>query len=176
MGNDVLNVDSADVKEHQIEFSSVTQFKTQEEIDIMKNDGEDELIWGVFKVKDESVKTNCKTDEWKRAIVYLIYENYINTSVPVTVKNNDVDENEKSVRKQILEHYIITRNETDYILVDDINATLRLCKKKICNNLLNMMIIKKRSKMCNYTRDKYVYIGIVKKEVEDVEGDSETAF
>jgi hypothetical protein len=176
MGNDELKVDTPDVKEHLIEFSSVTQFRSAAEIDVMKNNGEDELIWGVYNIKDEAIKTNCKTDEWKKAIAFLIYENYINSSVPVVVKNDDLDDNEKSTRQQILEHYTITRKNTDYVLVEDINITIKLCKKKICNELINMSITKKKSNYSGNTRNKWIYIGLVKKEVEEVEDEAETAF
>jgi hypothetical protein len=169
MGNDELKCDIADVKEHQVEFQSVAQFRSAEEIQKMKDEGENELIWRNYNVKDEFIKTNCRTEEWKKAIVYLIYENYIHTSVPVVVKTEDLEDNEKTVIKQILEHYTITQNDYDYVLVEDVNTTLQLCKKKICKELESRGVKKIKSCKRDNTRSKWVYVGLIKNEVEEVE-------
>jgi len=61
-GNNSLVVEGNDCLEHRIEFSSVNQFKTQEEIDYLvkeKKISESEMTR--YKVKDSTVKDKCKT-------------------------------------------------------------------------------------------------------------------
>ncbi len=76
MGNHELKADSNDVFEHHIEFSSVVQFKSQEEINIMRENGENELLINSFKIKDPNIKPNTQTEEWKNAMVMLLFLNW----------------------------------------------------------------------------------------------------
>ena len=166
MGNNKLNVDLKDTMEHCIEFNSVNQFKKKEEIDKMKHNGEDELLWSSYKIKDETIKDKCKSEDWNNAIVYLLYENYINTAISV-FSNDDDEEDNFSLRRKILNAFTITKNKNDFLLVNDVCEILKDCKKKINNELLNMGVSKKRWKSGEHC-DKMVYYGITQKEIHEV--------
>ena len=75
MGNNEVIVDDKDAYEHHIPFHSVNQFKTQDEINRMRERGESELVLQSFKIKDPTIKDKCLTEEWKNAFVYLVYQN-----------------------------------------------------------------------------------------------------
>ena len=92
-GNNSLVVEGNDSLEHRIEFSSVNQFKTQEEIDyLVKEKKISESEKKRYKVKDLTIKDKCKTLDWINAVVYLLYENY--NSIPISVlKTIDEEEN-----------------------------------------------------------------------------------
>ena len=158
MGNNTLAVDVADTMEHCLEFSSVCQFKTQAEIDEMINNGESELIWGIYKIKNPDIKSFCSTDEWKKAIVYLLYSNYINTAVPI-VRTND-ENTDGNLRRNILEHYQITHNADDALLVDDVCSNLKNEKGKIIRELESLGVSKRKSSIRNATRNKQCFFGI----------------
>ena len=158
MGNNKLNVDVSDTLEHCVEFSSVGQFKTQAEIDKMKADGEPEMLWSVYKVKDPSIKDKCATLDWKMAAVYLLFSSYQDDAV-VIEKEQDVED--WSLRKRILESYEITQNyERDYILVDTLVEILRTDRGKLTAELASMGTKKKKSCKGGETRNKMCFFGI----------------
>ena len=159
MGNNALNVDCADAFEHHIPFHSVCQFKSQNEIDRMREEGTNELILQSYKIKDPSIKSDCMTDEWKNAIIYLVYQNYINDAIPVINEDVDDDPTTKSVRQKILTNYEITQNPNDCIVCDDVFKRLNDCKKKIKNEFESMGIEKKVSNKGD-TRKQTCFFGI----------------
>ena len=164
LGNNAINVDVKDAYEHCVEFSSVNQFKSQQQIDDMRNRGEPELLIQGYKVKDPTIKTNCLTNEdWKNAIVYLLFQNYKDYAVENSHKCEDED-NTMSLRKTILTKCIITQNKKDEVLATKMEEHINDCKKKIKNELESMGVIKKKVKSGEY-RDKLCYIGI--KLIED---------
>jgi len=167
LGNNVLEVDVKDTMEHCIQFSSVNQFKTQEEIDQLKSEGANELFWSSFKVKDSSIKNNCCTDEWKKATVYLIYQNYVNSAVTVICDKSE--DNEITLRQKILEHYDITGDINDIIRCDIVYEYIRDSNKKIVNELVSMGVTKKESKVRDNNRGKQCFYGIKVKDIEVVE-------
>jgi hypothetical protein len=59
-GNSSLNFDNVDCFETGLEFNSVVQFKTQEEIDFMIKEGRDEKEMERYKVADKNIKEYCK--------------------------------------------------------------------------------------------------------------------
>jgi len=75
MGNNYLNVDTVDMNEQRLEFNSVCQFKTQEEIDDMRKNGDDELLISSYKIKDPKLKDLCREEKYKNALIYLVFEN-----------------------------------------------------------------------------------------------------
>jgi hypothetical protein len=159
MGNNALNVDCADAFEHHIPFHSVCQFKSQNEIDRMREEGANELILQSYKIKDPSIKSDCMTDEWKNAIIYLVYQNYIDEAIPVINEDVDDDPTTKSVRQKILTNYEITHNPNDCIVCDDVFKRLNDCKKKIKNEFESMGIEKKVSNKGD-TRKQTCFFGI----------------
>jgi hypothetical protein len=169
MGNNELFVDTPDAFETCVEFSSVIEFKTQEEIDEMIADKEDQLVIDSFKIRDDTTKDNCKTEEWQNAIVYLIFENYKKYAVSV-YKNADDGDN-YNLRKSILKNFTITGNSKNYLLCEEVHAALGDCKKKICNEFKSMGVMKKKNKNVGNDRDKFCYYGIVKREAIEEDED-----
>ena len=159
-GNNELEVDVKDTMEHCIQFSSVNQFKTQEQINIMKADGASDLLCASYKIKDENIKNMCATDEWKKATVYLLYQHYVEHALTNDIDTTDNDDAEKTVRQTILEKYEITGLATDYILCVEVIEDIGDCKKKINNELVSMGVIKKKSNIRGNTKDKMCYYGL----------------
>ena len=159
MGNNALVIEPADTFEHCIPFNSTNQFKTQEEVDKMIADGEPELLWGSYKIKDFGIKDKCQTNEWMNAMVYLLYQNFKN--VPVSVHNDCLEENEESLRKQILKNFKITKDGNDVVLCSDIAKWIDCGdKKKISNELISMGVIKKKATGGTF-RNKFCYYGLI---------------
>jgi len=166
-GNNELKYSEEDVKEQEISFVGVKQFKTQEEINKMKEDKVDERVWKSFRVKDPNLKNKVKTEEFKLAFIYLIYSSFKNQAVPVKiVKNDDNDEeSNQSLQQRILNDYIITSNKSDYILCTEINIK-GFDKSKVTKSLEEMGVDKKKLTK-GEDRNKWVYIGIKKKTKDD---------
>jgi hypothetical protein len=156
-GNNTLVCDNVDCDETRLEFCSVVQFKTQEEIEIMKQQDRDEKEMVRYKVADVSIKDNCKTLEWKNAIVYLIYENYSQNCVEVE-RTIDVEDN--SLLGTINELYELTNNKQNVILCSELHAELSTFDKgKIALELSAMNVFKKRETK-GENKGKFVYMGI----------------
>lgn len=157
-GNNTLVCDNVDCDETRLEFCSVVQFKTQEEIEIMKQENRDEKEMIRYKVADTTIKDNCKTLEWKNAIVYLLYMNYSKTCVELDKSSIDVEDN--TLLGAVNERYELTYNKEDVILCSDLHAELGTFDKgKIGLELNAMNVFKKRSNKQD-TRNKWVYVGI----------------
>jgi len=157
-GNNSLDFDANDTWEHALEFSSVNQFKTVEEIERFRREGMDELELKRYKVKDDKIKEKCKTEEWSNALVYLMYLHY--KDKPVTIIRDTEDEDENiSIMKKIKENYEFTNNAKDLVLCSDVYELLGEDKKKIGDELKSINIFKEKSKTKEF-RDKLVFIGI----------------
>lgn len=168
MGNNSLQVDNEDCKEHCIDFNSVNQFKTEGEINKMRNDGISELEIQRYKIKDNSIKDKCKTVEWKNAIVYLLLQNY--KDYPVPIEKADFEEDE-SLLSKIKEKYEFTYNvKEDIITCAEVNESLtEYDKQKIQNELLSINIFKKKYQKNDKKKDKWCYFGLKLKVEEIVE-------
>lgn len=161
-GNNTLECDTPDCNETRIEFNSVVQFKSQEEIKNMTNDGIDENVLKRYKIADPSIKNKCNTLEWKNAIVYLIFQHYKNTRV--TMKNNCTYDDNELIRA-ILQNFEITNKNDDFILCSEVNDILEgFDKGKIMLELQCMNVLKKKCKIReSLLRDKICYFGIKQK-------------
>ncbi|KAJ1615576.1 hypothetical protein T492DRAFT_851500, partial [Pavlovales sp. CCMP2436] len=94
MGNNWLTYDTADVLEHRLAFSSSVQFKSKETIDDMIEEGEDQRLIDAYKIRDDSLRDKCLTEEWMNATVYLMLQHYVNKSVPVKKQEFDQDDDD----------------------------------------------------------------------------------
>ena len=163
LGNHELKVNENDMYEQCVSFTSVNQFKTQAQIDKMREDGVSELVLQAYKIKDDTIKDKVLTDEWKNAIVYLLYQNYTEHAVvPNYLSENIEDEDILPLRQSILEKYVITNNKNDYILCDVVYSALRGEKKKVDLELKSFGVEKKKSCKGNDTRNKMCFWGITK--------------
>jgi hypothetical protein len=166
-GNNTLICDTVDCDETRIEFSSVTQFKTQEEIDFMKQEGREESEMKRYKVKDATIKDKCKTIEWGNAMVYLLLQNYQNTAVTIP-KSLDVEDN--TLLGSLKSNFEFTHSDEDFVLCNDVHGLLSSYDKgKILLELTALNIFKKKSKKKGECRDKWCYFGIKKIEKDDLE-------
>lgn len=158
-GNFTLICDSIDCNETLIEFCSVVQFKTLEEIELMKQEGRDEKEMIRYKVADKDIKNKCKTLEWKNAIVYLILQNYSKNIVEIEKSTIDIEDN--TLIGTINNNYELTYHKDDVILCSELHAELATFDKgKIALELNAMNIFKKKSVKGDNTRNKWVYVGL----------------
>jgi len=131
-GNNELSINGNDSSQHHLKFNGVKQFITQEAYN-------DNLKYGAdfvssFAIRDETLKDKIKTDDYSNAMVFLLFENFVNKSL--TVKNDiDDEEEETSVRKMIFTKYEITKNEKDRISKDILYNVIKADKKKIIAEL-----------------------------------------
>lgn len=168
-GNDDLILDSNDANEHRVQFSSCNQFKSEDEIKAIEddmiqcggNENDIELLKRKYKVKDSNIKDKCHLQEWKLAMVYLIYDNYKNNAVNIDFHSDNCELD--SLRKDILLKYNITNKTTDIIPINDIYDSLGGDKKKIDAEMKDLHVEKKKPTSGEY-KNKTSFIGIVMKE------------
>lgn len=164
-GNSSLECDNIDCYETCISFSSVVQFKSVEEIEIMKQQGRDPKEMVRYRVADNNIKDKCRTIEWKNAIIYLILQHYNNSPVEIE-KQIDVEDN--SLLGTINDKFLLTYDQNDMILCNDLHAELASFDKgKIKLELEAMNIFKKKCVKAGNFRQKWVYTGIVLKPQEE---------
>jgi hypothetical protein len=173
MGNHPLEADTPDVFEKCVQFASVCQFKSREEIDRMRADGVDERILNVYKVADPSIKERCKTVEWGNAVVYLMMENYKDHAVPI-YRSDDADFTpSNSLRGRILENFEITGDRNDIIPCEEAEFNIGGNKKKVAIELASLGV-EKRKNTRGELRNKWCYYGIRNMvEDTDIESDNE---
>jgi hypothetical protein len=159
MGNNEMFADTQDCFQHCIDFHSVIQFKSQEEIDEMIKNKEDDNIISIYKVRDTKIKEKCTEEEWKNAMIYLLFENYKNEPVSTFKQKDDCEENEKTLRKRILEAFTITSKKEDYLTCDTVHNMLDDSKTKIKIELESLNVFKKKQ-TSGEDRNKQCYIGI----------------
>jgi hypothetical protein len=161
MGNNSLVADDEDVFEKCLEFSTALQFKSQYEIDFLREQyGEDmPLMLEGIHVADPDLKDLVKTPEWSRAIIILLYDYYSTTKVPINRIREDADVN--SIRERILSSYEITRNPEDLLPVKEVSGRLDETLRKISNELAGLGVAKKLCKSGCY-RNVTCFVGIRK--------------
>lgn len=162
LGNNSLEIDTNDAWETCVQFSSVNQFKTEEEIEIYKKEL-DELELKRYKKKDATIKDKVKTVEWSNAFVYLLMDNYNEKEVYIKKEETDSDEG-VSILKLIKDNFNITYNNEHIIKCNDIYEALGLKdKKKITAELNSINIFKTKCKKIGEFRDKWIFTGIERK-------------
>jgi hypothetical protein len=166
-GNNTLVCDNVDCDETRLEFCSVTQFKTQEEIDFMKNENRDENEMKRYKLADPSIKDKCLNLEWKNAIVYLLYQNYSNKTVEIK-KPIDVEDN--TLIGALKSSLIFSYKPDHYELVTEVHSFLSSFDKGKIALELNAMNIFKKKVTGGKDKSKWAYYGIqIKTEEEKIE-------
>ena len=163
-GNNSLIFDSDDCLEHALKCSSVNQFKTEDEIAKYKSNGISDIELSRYKIKDENIKTICKSIEWADALVYLLYENYKDYAVTIEKEDSEEDIN---LMGKIKERYIFTNNKDDKILCQEVYCIIDDDKGKIDTELKSINIFKSKCKSRGDFRDKWCFYGIVSKKDEE---------
>lgn len=160
-GNWYLNIDTADTNEHRIEFESVIQFLSEEGIEAKRKSGASDIALSAYRLADPSLKSKAVSDEWKLALIYLIYQSYKPTAVNIkSIRLTEVDDEDLSVRERILKLYEITLNPEDIIPVNMVSADLQVNKKKVKAELTSMGVIYKKCKTHGDYRDFWCYYGL----------------
>ncbi len=155
-GNSSLLADNNDVFETCLEFESTVQFKTKEQIEHLKNMGEETKF---YRINDPNIKDKMKTTEYSNAIVYLIMENWKNSKVEI-MRDSSNDDTVVSLINQLKETYEITGNNNDVVLCTDVFNIFN-DKKKIILELSNVNVHKKKYKGGDILlRDKMCFYGL----------------
>ena len=166
LGNYSLNTTTEDCNETRIQFKSLVQFKTEEEIKLLENltdeNGEqiiDDNLMNRFHIKDKSIKDNCKNINWGNAMIMILMNNYKEEPVNIEIDISQVDTT--YLLPAIRRLYDITNKDEDAIICKEVHTSLdTFDKMKIDLELKELGIVKKKSKLRNETRDKMCYFGI----------------
>jgi hypothetical protein len=134
LGNNELAISGEDSSQHHFKFTGVKQFITAEKYKSYESMGEEFL--SAYAIRDEDLKNKIKTDEYTNAMVYLLYENYVNKCLTVeNIENDDGEQIELSIRALIFKHYEITKDDKDRVSKDELYELLKKDKKKIIAEL-----------------------------------------
>lgn len=155
-GNSSIDVDNEDCNEQRIEFNSVNQFKTQEEIDALRDSLTPEEL-SRYRIKNPDIKSLCKTEDFMNAMVYLLFKNFKNEAVIVPKKS--VDEEDTGLIGVLKDKLQFTNKSDDYELCSTIYQKIDFDKGKITNELNSRNIFKKKL-TSGPDKSKYAFIGI----------------
>jgi len=162
-GNYSVSCDSPDCEETLIDFASTVEYVKREVYD-SKSNTEKEIR---YRVADPTIKQKCLTDEWINAMIYLVFINYNDVSVPI-----DRDFNSDAIDlPQILEEtFEITLKQDDVMLCADVCTALPdYDKRKIEMELALKNVHKRKYKKSGPFRDKWVFFGMKNRIVDDEE-------
>jgi hypothetical protein len=118
--NDVLPVTTTDVFEKCLQITGQCQYKSQEYIDIKMDEAQNnpelcELYKRQYRLADPTIKDKVKTEEWANALIRILIDNYSESPVTIEKNNTAGDENEASLNENIIENFIITGSDSDFI-------------------------------------------------------------
>jgi len=135
-GNNELAITESDSSEHHLKLAGVKKFITKEAYDEnLKNMGE--VFMSSYAVRDNDLKDKVKTEEYRNAFVYLLYENWIDK--PITIPMEEEDEDRVlSLREKIFMNFDITGNDKDKFPKDELLKIIGGDKKKINEELKQM--------------------------------------
>lgn len=168
MGNGELEVSDKDMNEHRISFNSAIQYKTQEEIDIMRKEGKSEMFLSSYLIKDPEIKEKVKSIEWAKACVYLICENFKNSAI--LIKKENIEEEDLSLREKIVNNFEITQNTDNIIESSIIYEFLNDFGSKKINNELNSLGVNRKKNRCRGDMyNKMCFYGIKFSNDEEIE-------
>ncbi len=172
LGNDDLMFDANDANETRLQFSSVVQFKTQEEINAMRLEGRDELEMSRYRLDDSSIKDTVKTNDWKLATIALISQYYAETKISI-VREIDTEANTLlNDIKNIFEFVYTPDKETDENMLPTKEVYSHLpdyANKKVKAELNAMNIFDKKIQNNNSKyKSKHCFVGIKLKPIVDI--------
>jgi len=129
-GNNELAISGEDSNQHHFKFTGVKQFITAEKYKSYESMGEEFL--SAYAIRVDDLKEKVRTDDYTNAMVYLLFENFVNKSLTVEyIENEDGEQVELSIRALIFKHYEITKNEKDRVSKDEVFELLKKDKTKI---------------------------------------------
>ena len=169
LGNEDLVCDAKDCDETRLEFSSVVQFKTEEEIHAMKEEGRTELEMRRYYKSDPSIKSVCMSNSWKFAMVGIIMQYYTDKSVPI-IREIDTEENTLLGRLNDIFEFTYKDDDDNCLLCKEVYLKIEeYDNKKITTELNAMNIFKKeiKRKESKYFR-KQCFVGLKIKPPKDI--------
>jgi hypothetical protein len=156
-GNYSLLTDSPDCDETRLEFQSVVQFKSKEEIERLREIC-DPIEMGRYRIADPTIKEKCRDLEWMNAMVYLIYESYQDKPVDI-LKEADDDEDE-SLTAALRTRFEFTKEDTPMLVSEVVSIMSEFDKKKLDLELAARNVFKKKHKKRDEYREKLCYYGL----------------
>lgn len=134
LGNNELAISGEDSNQHHFKFTGVKQFITAEKYKSYESMGEEFL--SAYAIRDDDLKNKIKNDDYTNAMVYLLFENYVNNCLTVeNIETDDGEQIELSIRALIFKHYQITKDDKDRVSKDELYELLKKDKKKITAEL-----------------------------------------
>jgi len=158
-GNYSLLMDSEDCGETRVEFESVVQFKSKEEIDKLKENCDVEEMER-YKLANPNIKDKCRTDEWCNAMIYLIYESYKDKPIDIL---KEVDDEQVGMVATLKKLFEFTKDDTPILATEVISMMSEFDKKKVEAELSSRNIFKKKHSKSGQFRDKWCYYGLKKR-------------
>jgi hypothetical protein len=162
-GNYSLLTDSPDCDETRLEFESVVQFKSKEEIEMLRESCEEDTEMDRYRLADPMIKQKCRDLEWMNAMVYLIFENYQERPVNILRLPDDDDEESRSLQTALKSRFEFTKDDTPMLAAEVMSIMLEFDKKKVENELAARNVFKKKHIKRDDFRQKWCYYGIKKK-------------
>jgi len=156
MGNDPIQMDG-DVQEHHLFFESAIQFKPQAFIDQVREQQGDTRK---YRVADMTIKEKCASPAWRLAFIQIMFEAF--QDKPITVETEIMISN--PIMNAFYEDWIVTGDKEDVVL----GTELEYLGKKLKSELKLIGVDYKKSTARNETRNKWVYVGIQRKEKDSV--------
>ena len=153
-----------DADEKRVEFESVIQFKTNDEIEELKTRLPIDVVNKTYFEKDETIKDKVTTDEYKDAFILLVLEHYTDKAVSI-IRPKDDDDN-RNLLEEIYDVLEITLNYNDVVLASDLKHLFKfpMTKVKIELTALGVQYKKNKSRIDTDKRDKLCFYGIKVKE------------
>jgi len=133
-GNNEISISGNDSAKHHLKCSGVKTFVTIEEYESSKQQFGDAYV-SSYSIRDETLKEKVKTDDYANAMVYLLYENFINKPISIINDENDDENTYCPVRTNIFKIYELTDNDEDRVSKDELYEIIGGDKKKIVNEL-----------------------------------------
>jgi hypothetical protein len=158
-GNYSLLMDSEDCGETRVEFESVVQFKSKEEI-VKLSESCDADEMKRYRLADTNIKDKCRTDEWCNAMIYLIYESY--NVKPIDIFK-EVDDEQVGMVATLKKLFEFTKDDTPILAAEVISIMSEFDKKKLEAELSSRNIFRKKHKKRDDLREKWCYYGLKKR-------------
>lgn len=173
-GNNSLYCDTVDCDETRLEFESFIQYKSAEEIKMMREAGYDENTLARFLVGNANIKEECKKQSWMNAVIYLLYSSYKSNAVSIV---REIDLEDDTLQSVILKNFVVTNNNDDVMSVAEVCQSLYdYDKGKIILELSSMNVFRKRyeKNAIPTLKKKWCFFGIKRAEIEKNIDDANT--
>ena len=155
-----------DVAEHALRFEGSTQFISDAQKEAYLDSGMSEMAMQRFRIGDPDIKTKCVSQTWRMAFVNLLLDSFQDEPIKINVCDIEDADVPMSLMDTLQETYDITHNSKDVISGEDLHE---LFGKKIKAELKIHGVPYVKSKRKSF-RDKWVYVGLVKKEEKGPNG------